>query len=76
MPFWVVSEVGGRMGVLYGWRSSKGKGIFGEGRCGASHCNHWDSLREGRRRGCSQITLGFLVLFHDVKIVAVALFSG
>ena len=28
---------------------------------GASHCNQWDFLHEGRHCGSSQITLGFLV---------------
>jgi len=66
LPFGVVSEVGQRMGMLDGWRSSKGKGQSW-GKSGAPHYNQW-GLRcivilclEGCRLGCSQITLGVFV---------------
>ena len=66
MPFGVVSGIGRGRGVLHGWWSSKGMDSFGD-KCGTSHCNQWGLCgvvilcREGRRRGFSQITLGFLV---------------
>jgi len=59
MPFGVVSRVGQGMGVLDGWRSSKGRGSF-QGKYWASHCSQWDCLRKGGQRDSSQITLGFL----------------
>jgi len=52
-----------REGVLDGVVIVEGKGQFW-GKYGASHCNQWNSLREERRRGSSQITLGFLVFHH------------
>jgi len=61
MPFRVVSGVGRGMGLLDGGGGRRREmGSFG-GKCVASLSNQWDSLREGRRRGSSQITLGFLV---------------
>jgi len=40
MSFGMVSGVGRGMGVLDGWRSSKGRVNFG-GVFRAFHCNHW-----------------------------------
>jgi len=62
MPFVAMSGVGREMGVLNGVEIVKGEWAVLESKYGASHCNQWDSLREGRRRGSNQITLGFLVL--------------
>ena len=62
MPFGMVSDGVGRwMGILDGGGDRRREsGSFGA-KCGASHCNQWDSLREGRVCGFSQITLGFLI---------------
>jgi len=67
MPFEVVSGVGRGMGVLDGDEDRRrGRGRF-RGKCGTSHRNQCDSLRERRRRGTSEITLGFLVQFDFEK---------
>jgi len=59
MLFGVISGIGREIGVLYGSGDRQmGRGSFG-GKCGASHCNQWDSLCEGWRRRSSQITLEF-----------------
>ena len=66
MPFGVVSGVSRGIGVLDGSGDRRrGRGSFG-GKYGASHCNQWEYLCKGRRRGSSQITLGFLV-FHNLQ---------
>ena len=60
MPFGVVSGVSRGMAVLDRSGDHPREGaVLNE--CGASHCNQWDSLHEGRRRSSPQITLGFLV---------------
>jgi len=47
---------------------SRREGCSFGGKCGASHCNQWELCgivilcREGWRCGCSQITLGFLII--------------
>jgi len=58
--------VGRGMGVLDGWRSSKGRGSFG-GKCGASHCNQWEllsylfsAMRGGDRRALPKLLWDFL----------------
>ena len=62
MPFEAVSGVGQGMRVLDGGGDrQRGRGSFG-GKRGPSLCNQWDCLREGRRRGSSQITLVFVVV--------------
>jgi len=70
MPFGVVSGVGREMGVFIDVDGDRwARGSFG-GKCGASHCNQWDSLCEGRRRSYSEITLGFLViLLHSQQLL-------
>ena len=68
MSFGVVSGVGRGMGVLDGMEIVEEEGQF----CGkygrASHCNQWDSLREGRRRGSSRIILGFFVIIISASL--------
>jgi len=62
MPFGVVSGVGRGLGILDGGRDRRREsGSFRVNKRVASNCNQWDSLREGRRCGSSQIILGFLV---------------
>jgi len=65
MPFGVVSGLGRWIGVLDGVEIfERERGNFG---VNVGHCNQWGLYgvvilcREGRRRGSSQITLGFLV---------------
>ena len=59
----MVSGIGRGMGVLDGSRDRRmGRGSFGS-KCGASHCNQWDSLREGRRRAVLKWLWGGLVVY-------------
>jgi len=60
MPFGVVSGVGQGIGVL-DWVGDCGKG---RGSFGGKY-----SLREGQRRGSSQITLWFLVVISSTRVV-------
>ena len=46
----MVSGVGRGMGVVDRVEIVEGEGAVFGSKCGASHCNQWDSLREGRRR--------------------------
>jgi len=62
MPFGVVRRASRRMGVLDGVEIVEGEGTVLKNKCGASHRIGWNSMHEGRRRDCSQITLGFLVI--------------
>jgi len=67
MPFGVVSGVGRGMGELDGVVIVEGEEA-GWGKCRASHYQ-LDSLLEGRRRGSSQISSGFLVKLKRTTFV-------
>ena len=47
MPFGVISGVGPGMGLLDGSGDRRRERSSFGGKCGASHCNQWNSLREG-----------------------------
>jgi len=69
MSFRVVSGIGRDGCIRWGEDRRSERGSFG-GKCGASYCNNWGLCsvvmlcRQRWRRSFSQITLGFLVVFH------------
>ena len=66
MSLELVVGVGLGIGVLNFGNRQREMGSFWRGKFGTSHCNQWDCLHEGQRRGSSQISLGrscFVVLF-------------
>jgi len=67
------------IGVLNsGGNRRRGGGSFERGKVWDFHCNQRDCLREGRWRGCSQITLGFSCYIdkaHRAVIFAMAQLS-
>jgi len=68
MPFGVVSGVGRGMSVLAGGGDRRmERGSFGS-KHKTFRCKQWDFLREGRRRGSSQITFGFFVSFNRSRV--------
>jgi len=60
MPFRVVSRVSRGMGVLVGGGDQTGRVSFGD-KCGASHCNQWDSLHEGSDVAVPKLLWDFLL---------------
>ena len=75
MPFGMVSEVGRGIGVLDGGGDRRWEGaVWGE--FGASHSNHWDSPREGRRRALPTFPLAYfpeMLLFFGPTVVTAQL---